>query len=46
MVLGQDAKPEQGMIDFISTHLQRIEPTISYALAQQNNHGTSEAALL
>lgn len=46
MVLGQDAKPEQGMIDFISTHLQRIEPTISYALAQQNNHGTSEAAAL
>jgi hypothetical protein len=27
-------------------HLNRIEPTISYAKAQDNNHGTSEAASL
>ena len=27
-------------------HLQRISPTISYAIGQQNNHGTSEAAAL
>jgi len=28
------------------THLQRIAPTVSYAMAQDNNHGTSEAAAL
>lgn len=27
-------------------HLQRIEPTLAYAVAQDNNHGTSEAAAL
>ena len=46
IVLGQDARPEQGMIDLVVSHLRRIEATLSYALAQQNNHGTSEAAAL
>ena len=27
-------------------HLRRIAPTIRYAIAQDNNHGTSEAAAL
>ncbi len=45
-VLGQDGNPEQGLIDLLSTHLQRIAPTMSYAIGQQNNHGTSEAAAL
>ena len=27
-------------------HLQRIAPTVQYAMAQDNNHGTSEAAAL
>ncbi|MFV7425598.1 heparinase II/III family protein, partial [Stenotrophomonas geniculata] len=31
---------------FIEAHLKRIEPTIDYAIAQDNNHGTSEAAAL
>lgn len=30
----------------IKAHLKRIAPTISYAIAQDNNHGTSEAAAL
>lgn len=31
---------------FINLHIQRIVPTISYAKAQDNNHGTSEAGAL
>lgn len=30
----------------LETHLRRIEPTLSYAIAQDNNHGTSEAVAL
>ncbi len=32
--------------DLIKVHLKRIAPTVSYAMAQDNNHGTSEAAAL
>ena len=45
-VLGQDKTPEAGLIELLRAHLQRIEPTMSYAIGQQNNHGTSEAAAL
>lgn len=45
-LLGQDQRPEQGTADFLIAHLKRIAPTISYAIGQQNNHGTSEAAAL
>jgi hypothetical protein len=45
-ILGQDRSPEAGVIDLLRVHLQRIAPTISYAIGQQNNHGTSEAAAL
>lgn len=45
-VLGQDRTPELGLIDLLCAHLRRIEPTLSYAIGQQNNHGTSEAAAL
>lgn len=45
-VLGQDRTPEVGLIDLLRAHLQRIAPTMSYAIGQQNNHGTSEAAAL
>lgn len=31
---------------FIALHLRRIAPTMAYARAQDNNHGTSEAAAL
>jgi len=45
-VLGQDRTPEPGLVDLLRAHLQRIAPTMSYAIGQQNNHGTSEAAAL
>ena len=45
-ILGQDKTPEVGIIDLLIVHLQRIAPTMSYAIGQQNNHGTSEAAAL
>ena len=34
------------VLALIELHLQRIAPTIDYAIAQDNNHGTSEAAAL
>ena len=45
-VLGQDKTPEAGLIDLLRAHLERISPATSYAIGQQNNHGTSEAAAL
>jgi hypothetical protein len=45
-LLGQDQNPAPGLVDILRTHLQRIAPTMSYAIGQQNNHGTSEAAAL
>lgn len=35
-----------GLLDLVEAHLQRIAPTVLYAMAQDNNHGTSEAAAL
>ncbi len=46
LILGQATEPEPGLVDLIRAHLARIEPTMGYALAQDNNHGTSEAAAL
>ncbi|MDC0602341.1 heparinase II/III-family protein [Aliiglaciecola sp.] len=34
------------MCHFIEQHLKRILPTMGYAIGQDNNHGTSEAAAL
>lgn len=45
-VLGQDRTPEKGLVDLLRAQLQRIAPTMSYAIGQQNNHGTSEAAAM
>ena len=45
-ILAQDDTPERGLVDLLIVHLQRIAPTMSYAIGQQNNHGTSEAAAL
>ncbi|MDH5652055.1 MAG: heparinase II/III-family protein [Gammaproteobacteria bacterium] len=33
-------------LSLLEAHLKRIFPTINYAIAQDNNHGTSEAAAL
>ena len=46
MVLEQDKSPLPNLIELIKTYLLRIAPTIRYAIAQDNNHGTSEAAAL
>ncbi len=45
-LLGQHSSPSDSLLDLIDLHLQRIAPTIGYAVAQDNNHGTSEAAAL
>ena len=46
VLLGVDKAPQAGLKTLIVQHLQRIEPTQSYAKAQDNNHGTSEATAL
>jgi len=44
--LGKINQLNNNISSFIEVHLKRIEPTIDYAIAQDNNHGTSEAAAL
>jgi hypothetical protein len=46
VALAEDAEPLPGLTALIAQHLARIAPTMSYALGQDNNHGTSEAAAL
>jgi len=45
-VLDQSSLPSKGLISWIIDHLERIHPNIRYAIAQDNNHGTTEAAAL
>lgn len=46
MLLGQEHQSAPGLLALLRVHLQRIVPTVQYAMAQDNNHGTSEAAAL
>lgn len=46
VMLGQEECSTTTVLSFIQMHLKRIAPTIAYAMAQDNNHGTSEAAAL
>ena len=46
ILLGQVKEVLPGLRELIGLHLQRIAPTVHYAMAQDNNHGTSEAAAL
>lgn len=46
LVLGTTTGPTVGLRDLVRLHLRRIAPTMSYAIGQANNHGTSEAAAL
>ena len=46
LILGQVRDAPHGLRDLIAVHLQRIAATLRYAMAQDNNHGTSEAAAL
>lgn len=41
-----NAQPNELAREFLISHAQRIEKTMHYAYAQQNNHATSEAAAL
>lgn len=45
-LLTQWENPTPGLLALVRLHLARIAPTVYYALAQDNNHGTSEAAAL
>ncbi len=46
LLLKQHLHPLPPLKTLIKAHLLRIAPTIHYAIAQDNNHGTSEAAAL
>lgn len=46
LILDQEYKPSKSLCDFVHAHLERINTNILYAVAQDNNHGTSEAAAL
>jgi hypothetical protein len=46
LILNQWDNPNPVLKDFIYHHLKRISANIRYAIAQDNNHGTSEAAAL
>lgn len=46
IILRQYNKTSPALTSLIKAHLKRIEPTINYAVAQDNNHGTSEASAL
>jgi hypothetical protein len=45
-VLGRHQTPSEPLVRFVFEHCRRIEPTMRYAISQNNNHGTSEAAAL
>lgn len=46
LLLGEQGRPTPALRNLVAAHLQRIEPTMAYAVTQDNNHGTSEAAAL
>lgn len=46
VLLKQHRQTSMPLQALIKAHLQRIAPTIQYAISQDNNHGTSEAAAL
>jgi hypothetical protein len=46
LTLGQAEQASAALLAFVKLHLARIAPTMGYAIGQQNNHGTSEAAAL
>ena len=45
-LVGEHIRPEKALVQLVVAHCQRIVPTLRYAMAQDNNHGTSEAAAL
>ncbi len=45
-LLKQHGNISPSLIEVLEQHLARISPTVLYAMAQDNNHGTSEAVAL
>lgn len=43
-ILNQETQIESTLNEFIFQHITRVRSNIRYAIAQDNNHGTSEAA--
>ena len=41
---GLDKSISTGLVNFVKAHCRRVDLTTFYAVAQDNNHGTSEAA--
>lgn len=46
LLFQQQKNTTTALQNLVAAHLARIEPTIQYAIGQDNNHGTSEAAAL
>ena len=46
LLLEQAYHPSDDLLQLIAAHVKRILPTLQYAMSQDNNHGTSEAAAL
>lgn len=46
LILDTHLAPTESLQQLLETHLKRIAPTTQYAIGQDNNHGTSEAAAL
>lgn len=46
LILDSVAHPKKGLVLLLEQHARRIFPTLHYAIAQDNNHATSEAAAL
>ncbi|HYF22794.1 MAG TPA: heparinase II/III family protein [Caulobacteraceae bacterium] len=45
-LLDQDRAPQPALLTFVRAHLTRVAQSRLYAMAQDNNHGISEAAAL
>lgn len=46
VILGDKAPPTSSLAWLVETSARRIRPTLSYALGQDNNHGSAEACAL
>jgi hypothetical protein len=46
LILGETGAPSRALMALVGLHLARIARTMDYAIGQQNNHGTSQAAAL
>lgn len=46
LILGGVQNTAPALLWLVKIHVNRIEPTLGYAIGQQNNHGSTEAAAL